>query len=46
MMVNRSPLQTSFVYAYCDGDTFVYISGPGPYKDDDRYLVRILTYDH
>ncbi|MBN2082850.1 hypothetical protein JW859_11690 [bacterium] len=44
--VDRLPLETRLVYDYCDGDTFISITGPGPYDQGRRYIVTILMYDN
>jgi len=44
--VDRRPLETCLLYDYCDGDTFIKITGPGPYDQGRRYIVTILMYDN
>jgi hypothetical protein len=37
---------SQYVYQYCDGDTLVYLNGPGVYGDTRYYTIRVLLYDH
>jgi hypothetical protein len=44
--LERYPEATQFVFLYCDGDTYIYISGPGPFSTDPVYTLKVMAYDH
>jgi hypothetical protein len=44
--IQRTTTATRYVFQYCDGDTLVYVDGPGPDSREHFYTVQILMYDH